>query len=240
MRTSLDVLDPMLDAPVSRRAFLSLFTAATAAACTHVLSAEREPVDPLRFDGKESFARIKHFAYDGSHPLSIEVTTTPDRIDRDQTILGNHHNGGLGFVLEKGRWTFLCHNGEQYVKAVSDEPATAGEEASLMAVCDGHAVRLYVNGVLQEDAPQWKGHHKASDQPLLLGADPDGTGKPQHHFAGTLRDIRISAMTVDALKNWKKLDLARSRPDHLLLLDGHTKGAAIDRSKARLQIELRP
>jgi hypothetical protein len=239
MRSIPDVPDSMIDSPVSRRAFLSALTAGTAAACTHVLAAEREPPAPLRFDGS-SYARVPDFTFDGGHPLTIEVTAAPDRVDREQTVLGNQHGGGFGFVLEKGHWTFLCHNGEQYVKAVSDVPAKEGEEVSLMAVCDGRAVRLYVDGVLQKDSPAWKGRYKQSGQPLLLGADPDGTGKPQHGFAGSLRGVRISAVPFDAFAHWKRLDPSRPRPDHLLLIDGQQEGVATDRSRVRQRVELRP
>jgi hypothetical protein len=239
MRPSPDRQDSLFESAPSRRAFLSVLAAGTAAACSRVFGAERTPPAPLRFDGS-SHARVPDFAYDGTHPLTVEVTAKPERVDRDQTILGNQHGGGWGFVLENGHWTFLCHNGEQYAKAVSDAPARAGEEASLMAVCDGRAIRLYVDGVLQKDVVPWTGRHKASKQPLLLGADPDGTGKPQHHFAGGMRDLRVSAVSVDTMKRWRTFDLSRARPDHVLLLDGQSDGVASDRSKARQRIELRP
>lgn len=239
MRPSPDVPDSIIDSPVSRRAFLCALMAGTASACGRLLAAEREQIAPLRFDGS-SHARLPDFAFGGDHPLTVEVTVVPDRVDRDQSLLGNQHGGGFGFALEKAHWTFLCHNGEQYVKAVSDAPAKEGQEASLMAVCDGRAVRLYVDGVLQKDSPAWKGRYKQSGQPLLIGADPDGTGKPQHGFAGSLRGIRISAVPFDAFKQWRKLDPSRLRPDHVLFIDGQREGVAADRSRMRQRIELRP
>lgn len=200
----------------------------------------------LTFNGSDAHVLYPPFPFTGRTPLSIQSMVMVEDAENEQTIVGNHHGNGFALRLCKKKWEMLAHNGRRYVTATSDEDAVAGMATRIDGICDGVIMRLYVNGVLQKKMSAWSGKHKPSALPLMIGADPDSDGHPQHFLEGEVSALRISGVARDARgvpKRWMedpfgpadRYDLLypamdASNPDALrnqarFALDGVLKGA---------------
>jgi len=58
-------------------------------------------------------------------------------------------------------------------------------------VFDGSEVRLYVDGVLVASTPG-SGTRTKRNLPLMVGADVDGEGRANSHFAGQIDELHLS------------------------------------------------
>lgn len=207
-----DLLDASND--ISRRDALirlqKLVTGMTAAnlalalAPARTSAQEKEEAPLLTFDGKDDAVIIPTLQYRGHQPICIDTVINPASIKDDATIVGNQHSGGVGLCLSRGKAEFSVHNGKQYLRVQSDDALKEGQEVRITAVCDHQALRLYVDGALQKNVFPWSGKHRPSKHPLYIGADPDAAGFPQHHFAGAISTLRISAIARDRTDIWKK------------------------------------
>jgi hypothetical protein len=144
----------------------------------------------LKFDGKSSYLQSS-LRYTGSSPITIEAVATPSSTKGIRCLLGNLQHSGVGLETVKGRWAFTFHDRDAYKHAYSNQPIELGKRVVLAGVADGRTVKLFVNGELQSTARVLG--HKPSPFPLMVGADPNGRGRPEKFFAGEIECVRISA-----------------------------------------------
>lgn len=207
--------------------------------CASVLStqvaeaAESEEQSVLLFNGESSYISIPSVYYPGNCPITVDTVITPASLDGEQTIIGNHHSNGFALRIADEHVEFIMHNGKQYLRARSDEPVTKDASVQLTGVFDGYTVRLHVDQKLQQLQSKWSGTHRASKLPLLIGADPDGGGVPQHLFTGAIEQVRISSVARDRSKAWKRNSFGRQDKFDALYLDisNFEKDTIHDRSR---------
>lgn len=159
----------------------------------------------LFFDGQKTHVIVPNFRYDGTKPLTVEVTLTPASINKKATIVGNMTAmGGWGVGLFDLRrvwsegiyWAFLFRTQLRRADpayAGSNTPVRlAGQRTMLAAVYDGQEVRLYLNGEKQWGNSSVRGPHRPGRPLLVIGAFQDETGPPSDFFHGTIEELRIS------------------------------------------------
>lgn len=197
-------------------------------------SVSAESAEPVRFHrlvcgAKDSGAVIPTLTYAGDTPLSIEASVIPHE-NAEGTVIGNQHNAGVGLCAEDGHWVFIFHDGTHYARVRSDAKIRPGVQVRLLGVCDPRAVRLYVDGVLQKDVHLLKQpRHRASEQPFIIGADPDASGKPQNEFEGDICAVRVSTVALDCLPKREQEQRSFAVPqknDIFLMHDSAVWGAA--------------
>jgi hypothetical protein len=224
--TSLPIAEHGSDT-MHRRTFLSRVTSQAAKAALGVglvpalhssVEAEEKEQRGLVFDGEDDYIVIPRLHFNGAHALSMQVRVTPSDVTREQTIIGNQHNAGVGIRLADGYWEAICHMGGQFLRARSDTKVEADRTVELLAVFDAQLIRLYVDGVLQSRGSIVSGKHKPSPYSFMIGADPDRGGLPQNLFAGNIENVRLSGIARDQLKQWKKQTSHKPESYDLLLL----------------------
>lgn len=220
------------DAPLSRRAAVRATLAAVLAAPR--LAAAEPAGTGLRCDRASEPLVVRDCSFGGATAISCSVTCTPDRTDAERTLVGDHHDAGFCLRFHDGYAEFLCHNGTQYLRARSDERLEAYARVTLLGRCDGKTVQLFVDGTLQRQAPAWFGRYRASKHPVHVGADPDASGLPQHHFIGMLHEVRLRADARSDRKGNPVLPAAADRADVLWLdFAALTDGKLPDKSRFR-------
>ncbi len=199
------------DTDISRRQALRLLQGVIASAISGSIGAksiaqedEKQRNTVLLFDGEQSHITLPTLIYAGQQPITLEAIVQPATLSGERTIIGNHQGNGVCLRLKSGYFECLMHNGKQFLSARSDTKAETDVAVHIAGVCDGQAVRLYVNRQLQQTAATWSGTHKASPLPLMIGADPDIGGAAQHYFHGSIHKIRISGIARDRMPQWRK------------------------------------
>jgi hypothetical protein len=152
----------------------------------------------LEFAG-EQYVEIPKLRYDGSHPITLEATVTPQMQDPKSprsAVVANLELAGVGLHLSRGRWMFHVNEGRDsnggYASAYSEQEADLNATVHLAGVYDGQNVRLFVNGKLQQNVDKTTLPHVSSPYDFMIGADPDGKGKPHQFFRGTIDEVHIS------------------------------------------------
>jgi hypothetical protein len=143
----------------------------------------------LAFDGRSAFAQTK-IRFSKQRPLTIEVDFRPN-INTRGSVVSNANNGGIGIGLENGFAYASMHDGQGYVFVKSKRRVPNGERVFVTAVFEQTSITLFVDGVLQ-GSKNLEHRRKPSRFPLMIGADPDAKGKPQHFFNGEIYRARLT------------------------------------------------
>ena len=167
---------------------------------------EVAPDFALAFDGASSAVRVDSFHYDGSHPITLEAWCTPANNNHQATVI---HSGGPLILLQQGRfWQTMAYvERDKPLGRMSDGLVSDGEYLHTAAVYDGQSIKLFVDGILQDDRPVAtlganaeqieNGVHLADlfkTARLSIGAPTRGVEAGHHVFHGIIDEVRISSI----------------------------------------------
>lgn len=173
----------------------------------------------LRLDGAGDCLELPAAALglpDG--PFTAEAWLQGDDFAGRRALLAKTENAEWALFVSDGIADFSVHLDGRYVQARTAQPVLqAGRWHHLAGVFDGQEVRLYVDGVLQARQPA-AGKRTVNQLPLLVGADPDGAGRPMSFFHGRIDDLRISATARYAGEEFPPPAHLGADADTLLLL----------------------
>ncbi len=190
----------------------------------------------IRFGGRGH--ATTHLAYDGRMPITIEAIVRADHV-RNSTIAGNCEFAGFGLEIHEGRWTFALHDTKICRYAISDDKVTTGRWTHLAGVYDGQTLRLFVDGRLQRSSPLLHRPHLPSRFPMMLGADPDAYGRPEHLFSGTIAGFHVASGVLYYKNFTPSYPLHHCDGSVMLLLFNAGKGRFVsDRLKKRQPVRL--
>lgn len=147
----------------------------------------------LEFDGYKSYLSVGSFKYDGSYPLTAEAWVWPALERRGGAIMGNARQAGFTLSLDSDRVVHISFTGRGSTARVQSESAIPVRTWSHVAfVYDGDVVKLFVNGMQQNQSANVRREHHASRKRFMIGADPNYTNNPTHVFTGLIREVRLS------------------------------------------------
>jgi len=181
---------------------------------TRVRSAPTQTVVPstvsvdlaLSFDGKDDYVDLGSLKYDGSHPLTIELTAIPrsvrpngsnTHLDGTPTLVGDWGwtLKGFGIIVRADNflWGIGFHDEltHRYVNAESAIPAEPQRRVQIAGVFNGTTSRLYIDGKLVGVSKNVD-EYGPSDLPLLIGASWKVGGEFENHFDGIIDEMRVS------------------------------------------------
>ena len=112
------------------------------------------------------------------------------------SVVANLQYGGVGIHYSGGRWLFHVNEGRNsnagYASTVSNENAELDKTIHIAGVYDGKNVWLFVDGKRQNSVNETTLKHVPSPYEFMVGADPNGKGKPHQFFKGVIDEVRIS------------------------------------------------
>lgn len=152
----------------------------------------------LEFTGK-SRVIIPKLRYDGVDPITLEAWVKPYARDDDYiraSVVANLQLAGVGIHYSRAHWMAHFNEGREsnagYVSTASNAKADIEKPVHVAAVYDGQSFKLYVNGKQQDYVGQATLPHVPSPYDFMIGADPNGKGKPHQFFKGVIDEVRIS------------------------------------------------
>ena len=156
-----------------------------------------------KFDGSSAylypFSQEKYDLFDENLTMECMVKFNSVPSSGEYEIFSNQQSGGIGIALENGKLTFFAHVGGAYrTPKASVKP---GQWYHVAGVVEGNSVRLYVNGVLQDEvtAPSAGVHFPSGSGAwnMVLGGDSDGSGGAQFLINADLSFARLYSSALD-------------------------------------------
>lgn len=156
-----------------------------------------------KFDGSSAylypFSQEKYDLFDENLTMECMVKFNSVPSSGEYEIFSNQQSGGIGIALENGELTFFAHVGGAYrTPKASVRP---GQWYHVAGVVEGNSVRLYVNGVLQDEvtAPSAGVHFPSGSGAwnMVLGGDSDGSGGAQFLINADLSFARLYSSALD-------------------------------------------
>jgi NOL1/NOP2/fmu family ribosome biogenesis protein len=145
----------------------------------------------LAFDGQSDYIDISSFHYDGGHPLTIETTVVLNS-SRKAGVLCDAQGGGISLECNGNHvWSFYAEGVGGYAIAKSSTKAPTQTRTHLAGVIDGLTTRLYIDSKLFGVA-QIANRFVPSNEPMLIGANPQPADELQAPFHGIIDEVRIS------------------------------------------------
>jgi predicted negative regulator of RcsB-dependent stress response len=180
-------------------------------------------MDGLDFDGERDYVILSRMFFDGRPPWTLEAIVRPIAIEQavpdGWTSLVSAANGGsISLDTNQRRWAIELHTAlissddwtKNYSTATSRTEVVLGEWQHVAGVWDGHELRLYLNGQLQETRTGVEFCADLSLAPMFLGADPSASyiDMAQGYLLGRMRAVRISrvAKYTDSFPRPERLD----------------------------------
>ncbi|MDA1054559.1 MAG: hypothetical protein O3C40_29360 [Planctomycetota bacterium] len=130
--------------------------------------------------------------YGGDHPITLDAWVRPIDASAYACIVGDPEGGGMGLISDGLKFGFGVHNGTNYQLALSNNQVVAGQLVHLAGVFDGSHVKLFVDGILQDDSVKLDGHLNPSTMPITIGANPGRSFTVTNFFHGVIDEVRIS------------------------------------------------
>ena len=170
-------------------------------------------MDSLDLDGDRDYVILPRLYFDGRPPWTLEAIVYPVEIDQSVTPSGSTVSwtslisatdaGAIALDTIRRRWSIeLYATGapsddwtESYAAASARSEVALRQWQHVAGVWDGHELRLYFNGQLEETRTGVGYCTSLSLAPMFLGADPDNIafmGVAQGFLHGRLRAARIS------------------------------------------------
>lgn len=154
----------------------------------------------LYFDGQQSQVAVQLPA-EPQPPLTVEAWVRPDTVRLKpgtwRTVVGDVEGGGLSIELGAAGesdgpayWRFNVHDGANYQRVPSDQPAEAGKLVHVAGVWAKGEPRLFVGGKLQSARPLLGDKIKSSRYPFMIGNDP--RRGLSGFFHGLIDEVRVS------------------------------------------------
>jgi serine/threonine protein kinase len=176
----------------------------TPAALDSAAPPPQAPRFSLSFDGKDDFVTIPKLIYDGRHPVTIDLRTTPSgQASFRQLVLvsnfalANDQACGISLFQRGDKYpqpnyvswamAYAAENGHSHSLIAAPDAWRVGRPTQIAFVAEGRRYRFYFDGKL------WKhgelGDQPAiSDQPFMIG----GHDVLKGFYQGTIDEIRFS------------------------------------------------
>jgi hypothetical protein len=112
-------------------------------------------------------------------------------------LVSGYHNGGYRLAIDDGNdlwWTVNLENTGDVSVPVQHENIAPGQWHHVTGTYDGNTLKIYLDGVLRNQANATGAIHYEHDNYIILGADPgasDTLSDCPHYFTGGLDEVRI-------------------------------------------------
>jgi hypothetical protein len=112
-------------------------------------------------------------------------------------LVSGYHNGGYRLGLDDGNdlwWTLNLGSAGDVSVAVQHENIAPGQWHQVTGTYDGNIMKIYLDGVLRNQADATGAIHYEDDNYIILGADAGASDTPgdcPHYFTGGLDEVRI-------------------------------------------------
>jgi Concanavalin A-like lectin/glucanases superfamily len=134
-----------------------------------------------------------------NHPTREITVSTWFYIDNitPAALISGYHNGGYRMGFDDGNdlwWTVNLENTGDVSVPVQHENIAPGQWHHVTGTYDGNAMKIYLDGVLRNQANASGTIHYDADNYILLGADAGAADTPAdcpHYFTGGLDEVRI-------------------------------------------------
>lgn len=149
----------------------------------------------LDFDGVDDAILVPSRAASVAQgPFTLECWFNARDYSGRRGLVTKTQSSEYGFFVSNGVLGFSNHLGGRYRNNLVAEAIKTDTWHHLAAVYDGNATRIYLDGELVSTEgvdTSWK--RTTNDLPLVIGADPDGSGKPMSFFEGQIDEVRLSS-----------------------------------------------
>jgi hypothetical protein len=134
-----------------------------------------------------------------NHPTKEITVSTWFFIDNftPAALVSGYHNGGYRLAFDDGDdlwWTVNLGNAGDVSVPVQHENIALGQWHHVTGTYDGNTVKIYMDGVLRNQANASGAIHYDDDNYIFLGADAGAGDAPAdcpHYFSGGLDEVRI-------------------------------------------------
>jgi Concanavalin A-like lectin/glucanases superfamily len=146
----------------------------------------------LAFDGKRDAVRVESRDLKlGDGAFTVEARFRARDLAGRRAVVAKTQSAEFGIFVSDGKPSFAVHLGDRYVRAETKEPVLEPHRwYHIAGVFDGEEVRLYLDGARVAATPG-RGQRTRNEEPLWIGADPDGEDRTVGHFDGDLSDVAI-------------------------------------------------
>lgn len=151
----------------------------------------------LSFSNPDSYVAIPFRVL--NHP-SEEITVSAwFYIDKftPATLVSGYHNGGYRLGFDDGNdlwWTLNLENAGDVSLPVQHENIARGQWHQVTGTYDGKTMKLYLDGILRNQANATGTIHYENDNSIILGAEAGAADTPEKcppYFTGGLDEVRI-------------------------------------------------
>ncbi|MCC7399378.1 MAG: metallophosphoesterase [Planctomycetes bacterium] len=173
----------------------------------------------LQLDGTSACVTVPALALDlPDGPFTLECWLRGDDFSGRRGLLAKTENSEYALFGSDGGLDFSVWLGDGYVSARTKSAVlTPGGWHHVAGVFDGNEVRCYLDGRLLA-ATQGKGKRKTNELPLVIGGDPDRTGKPGSFVTGAIDEVRLSKVARYVGKGFEPARRHDRDADTVLLL----------------------
>ncbi|MGE4620492.1 MAG: LamG-like jellyroll fold domain-containing protein [Planctomycetota bacterium] len=125
-------------------------------------------------------------------PFSLEGWINVSDVDGRTPFLCKTNGSEFGIFVNDGVPEFMVHlDGKYYEATATSARIKTGQWHHVAGVYDGAEIRVYLDGQ-QVGEITASGKRTTNDLPLILGADPDGSGAPTDSITGLIDGVRLS------------------------------------------------
>lgn len=169
----------------------------------------------IQFDGKQSFAVVPTFHYDGTQPITVEARILCSDAKVSFPLSLSNGKDGLSVQVDPRNWHFSVgtKNGPVHVPA---GPIKLDKWIHFAGVFTGDRALLFIDGKLRNSKPV-KGSFLPANAPLLLGAKKSFAANETFYFRGQLKEVRISR-SAKYMKDFPVPERLEVEKDTVLLL----------------------
>jgi hypothetical protein len=151
----------------------------------------------LSFSNPDSYVAIPFRAL--NHPTKEITVSTWFYIDNltPAALVSGSHNGGYRLAFDDGNdlwWTVNLENSGDFSVPVQHQNIALGQWHHVTGTYDGNTMKIYLDGVLRNQANASGAIHYEAENYILLGADAGAADAPAecpHYFTGGLDEVRI-------------------------------------------------
>ncbi|UYV13151.1 MAG: metallophosphoesterase [Phycisphaera sp.] len=148
----------------------------------------------LDFDGVDDAILVpSHAASVAQGPFTLECWFNARSFSGRRGLVTKTQSSEYGFFVSNGVLGFSNHLGGGYRNNRVLDAIETDTWHHVAAVYDGNATRVYLDGELVSTEgvdPAWD--RRTNGLPLIIGADPDGSGNPMSFFEGQIDEVRLS------------------------------------------------